>query len=57
MKDDPVHWSEVLAKDNVSLRDIQSLRVVLGSQGKSWLSQFVDQGGLKALLNLLNNEK
>jgi len=55
-KNDPLHWSELLSKEQVTIRDLQTLRVVLGSQGKSWLSQFVDQGGLLALLSLLNKD-
>jgi hypothetical protein len=40
----------------VNPKDLQNLRVVLGSQGKSWMSEFVAEGALGALLNLLSRE-
>jgi len=55
-KDDPVYWKEVLEKEVVPIKTLQSLRVVIGSQGKSWLSHWVDEGGLMALLSILSND-
>lgn len=52
-----LHWAEVLSKEVVELKTLQQLKIVLGSQGKSWLSQFVDNGGLVNLLKLLAKDR
>ncbi len=49
---DPVHWANQL-KNNIALKGLASLEIVLRSQGKSWMQKFVEEDGINSLLALL----
>jgi len=65
-KDNPQTWISKIDQHNVTPETLRELRIVIGGQGKKWMTEFVgaeaeDDGsvakkrdGLTALLELLN---